>query len=142
MKSTQAQRVLNYIETFGSITQMEALNDLGVMRLGIKNLRSEETGTSHRERDHHSEESLRRGLLHQAVSAERRSVMIKVGQKVKYDPLDGIKGFALSDLRTDSIGTVVYINEKHRWFSVVNDESKLRTSFHFCQIGKEVKVCG
>lgn len=36
MKSTQAQRVLNYIETFGSITQMEALNDLGVMRLASR----------------------------------------------------------------------------------------------------------
>ena len=48
--------------------------------------------------------------------------MIRVGQKVRYDPLDGIKGFALSDLRTESTGTVVYINEKHRWFSVVNDE--------------------
>lgn len=68
--------------------------------------------------------------------------MIKVGQKVRYDPLADIKGFALSDFRTESTGTVVYINEKHRWFSVVNDESRLRTSFHFCQIGRDVKVCG
>lgn len=68
--------------------------------------------------------------------------MIKVGQKVRYDPLAHVKGFALADLRTESTGTVVYINEKHRWFSVVNDESRLRTSFHFCQIGRDVKVCG
>ena len=30
---TQAQRVLDYIEEFGSITQLDALKDLGVMRL-------------------------------------------------------------------------------------------------------------
>ena len=35
-KQTQAQRVLNYIETFGAITQLEALTDLGVMRLASR----------------------------------------------------------------------------------------------------------
>lgn len=35
-KITQAQRVLQYIEDFGSITQLEALNDLGVMRLASR----------------------------------------------------------------------------------------------------------
>ena len=35
-KQTQAQRVLNYIETFGAITQLEALKDLGVMRLASR----------------------------------------------------------------------------------------------------------
>ena len=35
-KATQAERVLEYIEEFGSITQMEALNDLGVMRLASR----------------------------------------------------------------------------------------------------------
>lgn len=33
---TQAQRVLEYIEEFGSITQLEALKDLGVMRLASR----------------------------------------------------------------------------------------------------------
>ena len=32
-RPTQAQRVLQYMEDFGSITQFEALKDLGVMRL-------------------------------------------------------------------------------------------------------------
>lgn len=36
MKATQAERVLSYIEDFGSITQLEALNDLGVMRLASR----------------------------------------------------------------------------------------------------------
>lgn len=35
-KTTQAQRVLDYIDEFGSITQIEALKDLGVMRLASR----------------------------------------------------------------------------------------------------------
>ena len=35
-KPTQAERVLGYIEEFGSITQFEALQDLGVMRLASR----------------------------------------------------------------------------------------------------------
>ena len=33
---TQAQRVVEYIERFGSITQFEAMQDLGVMRLASR----------------------------------------------------------------------------------------------------------
>jgi len=35
-KATQAERILGYIEEFGSITQIEALRDLGVMRLASR----------------------------------------------------------------------------------------------------------
>lgn len=35
-KATQAERVLSYIEEFGSITQIDALRDLGVMRLASR----------------------------------------------------------------------------------------------------------
>ena len=35
-KPTQNQRILDYIEDFGSITQIEALRDLGVMRLASR----------------------------------------------------------------------------------------------------------
>lgn len=35
-KITQSQRVLEYIEQFGSITQLDALRDLGVMRLASR----------------------------------------------------------------------------------------------------------
>jgi hypothetical protein len=35
-KATQAERILDYIEEFGSITQYEALQDLGVMRLASR----------------------------------------------------------------------------------------------------------
>lgn len=33
---TQAQRILDYMQTHGSITQFEAMQDLGVMRLGAR----------------------------------------------------------------------------------------------------------
>lgn len=36
MKATQAQRVLEYMDIFGGITQLEALQDLGVMRLASR----------------------------------------------------------------------------------------------------------
>ena len=35
-KTTQAERVLEYMMEFGSITQLEALRDLGVMRLASR----------------------------------------------------------------------------------------------------------
>ena len=35
-KPTQAKRVLDYIDTFGSISQYEAFFDLGVMRLASR----------------------------------------------------------------------------------------------------------
>ena len=35
-KATQAQRVLDYIDKYGSITQIEALQDIGVMRLASR----------------------------------------------------------------------------------------------------------
>lgn len=33
---TQCQRILKYIDDFGSITPLEAMNDLGVMRLAAR----------------------------------------------------------------------------------------------------------
>lgn len=36
MKATQAERVLDYMEQFGSITQLEAMQDIGVMRLASR----------------------------------------------------------------------------------------------------------
>ena len=36
MKATQCDKVLEYMERFGSITQLEALQDLGCMRLASR----------------------------------------------------------------------------------------------------------
>lgn len=35
-KATQTERILDYIDEFGSITQIEALRDLGIMRLASR----------------------------------------------------------------------------------------------------------
>lgn len=35
-KATQEQRILDYMARFGGITQLEALRDLGVMRLASR----------------------------------------------------------------------------------------------------------
>lgn len=35
-RPAQAQRVLQYMKDFGSITQLDALKDLGIMRLGAR----------------------------------------------------------------------------------------------------------
>ena len=35
-KPTQCQRIVEYIRQFGSITQLEALQDLGIMRLASR----------------------------------------------------------------------------------------------------------
>lgn len=35
-KATQEQRILDYMQQFGGITQFEALRDLGVMRLASR----------------------------------------------------------------------------------------------------------
>lgn len=71
--------------------------------------------------------------------------MIKVGQKVRFDPFRGVTGFASEDNRGKSVeGSVVMVNEPHEWFSVECYISgvKLRESFKFSQIGEDVKVCG
>jgi hypothetical protein len=36
MKATQAERVLTYMQDFGSITQFEAMRDIGCMRLASR----------------------------------------------------------------------------------------------------------
>ena len=43
MKSTQCDKVLEYMKTYGSITQLEALRDIGCMRLAsrISDLRTQ-----------------------------------------------------------------------------------------------------
>ena len=69
--------------------------------------------------------------------------MVKVGQQVKFDPLQYINGFASGDVKGKYVtGTVVMVNEPHQWFSVEYGDPKARTSFKFCDIGSVVTVCG
>ncbi len=72
--------------------------------------------------------------------------MIKIGQKVKFDPAREVKGFASKDAKGKIVtATVVHINVPHKWFTAeyntVSGE-KLRTAFKFCDIGQAVKICG
>lgn len=70
-------------------------------------------------------------------------MVIKVGQKVRFDPFESITGFGSNDNRGNIVtGTVVLVNYKNEWFSVVYGNPEQRTSFKFCDIGQAVKVCG
>lgn len=67
--------------------------------------------------------------------------MIKVGQKVKFDPFAEITGFSSEMNRGKQIvGTVVMVNYPHQWFSVEYGNLKQRTSYKFSQIGTDVNV--
>ena len=69
--------------------------------------------------------------------------MVKVGQKVEFDPFEAITGFASGDVKGKYVtGTVVMVNEPHQWFSVEYGEPKARTSFKFYDIGRVVMTCG
>ena len=65
--------------------------------------------------------------------------MIKVGQKVKFDPFDTIRGYGVEVCHGEVVGTVVDVNYEHKWFSV--QYGKLRTSFKFCDIDDKVHIC-
>ena len=65
--------------------------------------------------------------------------MIKVGQKVRFDPFECLSGAGSEGIRRKVSGTVDLVNSKHRWFSVIYDEGKSRISFCFADIGKTVK---
>lgn len=65
--------------------------------------------------------------------------MIQVGQKVRFDALSEIKT-GVERITAQTVGTVVYINERHKWFSVQYGENQ-RTSFKFTEIGQNVHIC-
>lgn len=65
--------------------------------------------------------------------------MIQVGQRVRFDALLGIRQ-SVEKITADTVGTVVYVNAPHKWFSVLYGDNQ-RASFKFCEIGKNVKIC-
>ena len=65
--------------------------------------------------------------------------MIQVGQKVRFDAFQHIKS-SIDRIKEITVGTVVYINERHKWFSVQYGENQ-RISFKFCDIGQNVTIC-
>lgn len=70
-------------------------------------------------------------------------MMVEVGQKVRFDPLHYVVGYASELVRGNLVtGTVVEVYEDHKWFSVEYGDPKARASFKFCDIGERVKVVG
>lgn len=70
-------------------------------------------------------------------------MMVVVGQVVEFDPLAHCDGNGAEFYKGDVVlGEVVYVNYKHRWFSVEYGEPKARTSFNFADIGKGVMILG
>lgn len=66
--------------------------------------------------------------------------MIHVGQKVRFDALAAIKQ-GVERQTAYTVGTVVWINARHGWFSVQHGNGQ-RISFFFSEIGKKVTICG
>lgn len=68
--------------------------------------------------------------------------MIKVGMKVAFDAFRYMSNTGIVREHLHTTGIVVYVNEDHKWFSVEFGNPVARDSFKFCEVGKEVKVCG
>lgn len=66
--------------------------------------------------------------------------MIQAEQKVRFDAFASIKS-SIERIKVETTGTVVYVNERHKWFSVLYGANQ-RTSFKFSEIGQAVKVIG
>ena len=72
--------------------------------------------------------------------------MIKIGQKVKFDPIREHKSWGSKGVEPKKVtATVVYVNEENQWFTAEYTGcfgEKIRTAFKFWDIGKTVTVCG
>lgn len=68
--------------------------------------------------------------------------MIEIGTRVSFDAFGSMSNQSIIREHFYTTGTVVYVNEKHKWFSVEYGNPKTRDSFNFCEIGKAVKVIG
>jgi hypothetical protein len=71
--------------------------------------------------------------------------MIKVGDKVEFDHLKDIKIRGLASGKHIVTGTVIEVYPEHQWFAVEyflgEDNTRLRTSFKFVDIGVSVFPC-
>lgn len=71
--------------------------------------------------------------------------MIKVGDKVEFDCLKDIKIRGMAAGQEWVTGKVIEVHTDRSWFAVEyrlgEDDTRLRTSFHFADIGDKVTVC-
>ena len=69
--------------------------------------------------------------------------MVKVGQKVRFDPMAHCDGSGAEEYKGNEVtGTIVMVNYKHAWFSVEYGDPTARISFKFVDIGDGVTICG
>lgn len=68
--------------------------------------------------------------------------MIKLGQKVRFDPFKGLHMNGVVDVNKIVNGVVVYVSEAHKWFGVeyTDGENTWKTSFKFDDIGDNVEI--
>lgn len=71
--------------------------------------------------------------------------MIKIGDKVTFDCLKDIKIRGTAAGKQEVIGKVIEVHTEHSWFAVEyrlgKDDTLLRTSFNFVDIGDNVFLC-
>lgn len=69
--------------------------------------------------------------------------MVKIGQKVEFNPFLGINIRGLADCNDLQTGMVHFVHRTHRWFNVEytdNDGYTRLLGFKFDDIGKNVRV--
>lgn len=71
--------------------------------------------------------------------------MVKIGDKVRFDHLKDIKIRGMASGQEFVTGKVIEVYPDKRWFAVEyslkNDDTRLRTSFHFADIDVNVTLC-
>lgn len=68
--------------------------------------------------------------------------MIKVGQKVRFNPYHGVKQSGFGVENDVAEGVVHYVHPTNRWFNIKYNggDGPMLTGFKFDDIGKNVKI--
>lgn len=81
MKTTQKQRIINYMRQFGSITSWEAYQDLGVMQLGARIDQLKKDGYKFR-----TEWEIKKNRFNEEVSFKRYYLADMVAENMEHIP--------------------------------------------------------
>lgn len=67
--------------------------------------------------------------------------MLRVGQKVKFDPWKGQHNVGIAVDAGEMDGVIVCVHPGHHWFTIEYETNnhKFRTSYHFCEVYGERK---
>lgn len=75
------------------------------------------------------------------VTEEIETIPVKEGQMVSFDPFEYMECSGAMMIHSTATVRVKKVYDDHRWFSVEYG-NRQRISFHFCDVGKAVSVCG